>query len=260
MGKTYINKKEEYALIESWQKNRDEEARTKLIRAHDKYCRTVAYKYMGKKHDHTLDDLHQHARIGLLLALDKFDTSKGVRFLTYADRCMRGEIQNYIDYKGYTVHQSVPILRDIEKIGHLRERFFSKAGRYPNIEELSSMSGYKPKKISNILARAANSVSLDAPQRDLYNESMLDHMQIDDEDQPLEEAAFKEFLENIKGALNCLSEEEKALIEMRFLSDDDIPPTYEDMGQKIGISRSAAYKIQQKALKKLGHILAPELA
>ena len=259
MKKTALTKDEELSLLCEWQATRNQESFELLLAAHDKFCRKVAYDFVRKKHDIPLDDLHQQARIGLLIAADKYDLNSGVRFLSYAGDYIRGEVLNHIQECGNTVRHSVVTLKHVRNLDRIREKFFVAAGTYPSLGELSNLSGIKPKATAKYAAMAVASTSLDEPQRDLYGQPMLDSLTEEDMPEPIDAVEFKELMERIAPAIEKLKPKEQEIIRMHFLSDEWDEATFKDLGDRIGVSKAEAFRIEKSALKKLGQLLTPEL-
>lgn len=253
-----ITKEEELALLRAWKTNSDENAFKALLAAHDKFCRKTAYDYTRKKHDIPLDDLHQQARIGLLIAAEKYDLESGTNFLSYAGHFIRGEIQNHIENCGHTVRHSVVTIRHVRDLERIREKFFVASGRYPGLEELSKLSGIKLKATAKYSAMAVVSSSLDEPQQNLNGKPMLDFLDEENIPEPAEAVEFKELMQRICPALEQLSPKEQEVIRMHFLSDEWEEATFQDLGSQIGVSKAEAFRIEKSALKKLGKLLTPE--
>ncbi len=220
---------------------------------------------VASRHRHSgipFEDLVSEGNIGLLKAAERFDTSKGVKFSTYATYWIRQSILRALDSKSRTVRlpwQSQAKLRRIESARNsLRESF----GREPDDTELSASSGVSLKTLKTLsLSCHCSTLSLDAktPDDSEGRQTALSCSIPEPGCGPDSLLARKDSAEFFKKALLSLDSREAAIIRLRFGIDGvKKPSSCESIGLRLGLSREGVRKIQEKSLLKLRRMLLPE--
>ena len=189
------------------------------------------------------DDLFQIGCIGLIKAIDNFDTSHNVKFSTYAVPMIIGEIRRYLrDNNAIRVSRS---LRDIAyKTLKAKEAYVAKHSKEPTIEELSKMIEIPKEDIVFALEAIQEPVSLFEPAYNDGTDTIFVMDQVKDtkntDEQWLEEIALRE-------AMKRLSEREKHIINLRFFSGR----TQMEVANEIGISQAQVSRLEKGALDKM---------
>ena len=189
------------------------------------------------------DDLFQIGCIGLIKAIDNFDTSHNVKFSTYAVPMIIGEIRRYLrDNNAIRVSRS---LRDIAyKTLKAKETYVAKHSKEPTIEELSKMIEIPKEDIVFALEAIQDPVSLFEPAYNDGTDTIFVMDQVKDnkntDEQWLEEIALRE-------AMKKLSEREKHIINLRFFSGR----TQMEVANEIGISQAQVSRLEKGALDKM---------
>ena len=222
-------------------KNGDKKAREDLINGNLRLVLSIIQRFAGKTSD--ADDLFQVGCIGLMKAIDHFDTEIGVKFSTYAVPMIIGEIRRYLrDNNMLRVSRG---MRDLAyRALSAKEELSRTSLREPTVEEIAAHLGEKTKDVSEALEAIMEPVSLYEP---IYGENgdALDIMdQIRDED-----SGDDLWLENIalSEALKKLSEREKNIIRMRFYRGK----TQMEIADEIGISQAQVSRIEKSALERI---------
>lgn len=222
-------------------KSGDSEARNLYIEGNLRLVLSIIQRFSSSNEN--VDDLFQIGCIGLMKAIDNFDTSQGVRFSTYAVPMIIGEIRRYLrDNNSIRVSRS---LRDIAyKVIYTKEAFVKEHNREPNIEELSEMSGIPREDIINALDAIQTPVSLYEPVYSEGGDALYIMDQVKDkknrEENWIEEISLKE-------ALKRLPERENDIIKRRYFQGK----TQMEVADEIHISQAQVSRLEKSALKNM---------
>lgn len=221
--------------------NGDKSAREVLILGNLRLVLSVIQRFANRNEN--IDDLFQIGCVGLMKAIDNFDTSLNVRFSTYAVPMIIGEIRRYLrDNNMIRVSRS---MRDLAyKTLQLREQLLSEKQREPKVEELAVLLEVTPEEITRALEAITEPVSLYEP---IYHENgdalyIMDQLgdSRDTVDMWVENLAVQE-------AMSHLSEREKKVLTLRFFNGR----TQMEVSRDIGISQAQVSRMEKAALLRL---------
>ncbi len=219
----------------------DKSAREALILGNLRLVLSVIQRFANRNEN--IDDLFQIGCVGLMKAIDNFDTSLNVRFSTYAVPMIIGEIRRYLrDNNMIRVSRS---MRDLAyKTLQLREQLLSEKQREPKVEELAEALAVTPKEITRALEAITEPVSLYEP---IYHENgdalfIMDQLgdARDTVDMWVENLAVQE-------AMSHLSEREVRVLTLRFFNGR----TQMEVSRDIGISQAQVSRMEKAALLRL---------
>ncbi len=222
-------------------KNGDTHARETLIRGNLRLVLSIIQRFGGKADDP--DDLFQVGCIGLIKAIDHFDTEIGVKFSTYAVPMIIGEIRRYLrDNNMLRVSRGT---RDLAyRALSERERLMKSLDREPTIEDIAKGLGESVRAVSGALEAITAPVSLYDPIYGENGDALYVMDQIRDEDEGVDK-----WTENlaITEAMKKLSDRERAIINMRFYRGK----TQMEIASEIGISQAQVSRIEKSALERI---------
>lgn len=219
-------------------KSGDTEARNKLINGNFRLVLSIIQRFAGRKEN--MDDLFQVGCIGLIKAVDNFNTDLDVKFSTYAVPMIIGEVRRYLrDNNTIRVSRSV---RDLAyKALQTKERLLLENNIEPSIEVIAKELGETVDNVTSALESIMEPVSLYDPVYNDGGDSIYVMDQVKDENNTdeiwLEDIALKE-------AMKRLSDREKKIIAMRFYGGK----TQMEIAEEIGISQAQVSRLEKGAL------------
>ena len=251
MNSPLLSKEQEQSLTKSWKNNKDAKALEKLILSYTKLVIRIASQF--KHYGLPFTDLVQEGHIGLLLAIEKFDVDRDLRFSTYSRWWVRATIQEYV-LKNWSIVKTGSSSAQKSLFFNLRRFKINGEVNHEERKNIARLLGVKEKFISDrenhILKRDA---SLNTP----LNNDTLEEWQnflVDNSQENIEDAFIKndEKLRKKKWlakALEALDEREKIIINSRHMCES--PMTLEKIGKKLNISKERVRQIEAAAITKL---------
>ena len=231
-------------------KKGDEYARKAMIRANLRLVINIAkrYMYLGIP----FLDLIEEGNIGLMKAVEKFDSRKGFRFSTYAAWWIKQSITRSISEQGKMIRVPIYMNELIAKWKKTKEQLSQKTKSIPSDEEITKKLKLKKKKKEQILFWLSTTTSsLEAPLDDDGNSQVLDLVQSQTAVQP--DAQIEHLLdkERITNLLDLMNDREREILDMRFGLQDEKIHTLAEVAKKMGVSRERVRQIEEAALNKL---------
>ena len=251
MNSPLLSKEQEQSLTKSWKNNKDAKALEKLILSYTKLVIRIASQF--KHYGLPFTDLVQEGHIGLLLAIEKFDVDRDLRFSTYSRWWVRATIQEYV-LKNWSIVKTGSSSAQKSLFFNLRRFKINGEVNHEERKNIARLLGVKEKFISDrenhILKRDA---SLNTP----LNSDTLEEWQnflVDNSQENIEDVFIKndEKLRKKKWlakALEALDEREKIIINSRHMCES--PMTLEKIGKKLNISKERVRQIEAAAITKL---------
>jgi RNA polymerase primary sigma factor len=231
-------------------KKGDAQALDALVRANLRFVVSVAkqYQFQGL----SLPDLINEGNLGLIKAAQKFDETKGFKFISYAVWWIRQSILQAISEQARVVRLPLNQVGSLGKIHKVSARFEQENERDPSAEELAAVLEMPVEKVSGTLRVSGRSMSIDAPFSDGEDNSLLDVLENKDsliaDSFLMKESLAKE----IQRTLSVLSDKERSVLECYFgIGCPEM--SLEAIGEELGLTKERTRQIKEKALKRLRH-------
>lgn len=229
-------------------KTGDRKALEKLTKANLRFVVSVTKQYQNQ--GLSLPDLINEGNIGLLKAAEKFDETRGFKFISYAVWWIRQSILQAIAEKGRVVRLPLNQVGSVNRINKVLSKFEQENERRPSVDEIADKTDLPHEKIEDVLKVNTRQVSVDAPMADGDGTSMIDFMQSDSDSSTDEELLKESLRAEIASALSVLNDRERNVIEA-FYGINQPECTMEEIGKKYGLTRERVRQIREKAIRRL---------
>lgn len=227
----------------------DRRALERLTRANLRFVVSVAKQYQNQ--GLSLPDLINEGNVGLIKAAEKFDETRGFKFISYAVWWIRQSILQAIAEQSRIVRLPLNQVGSMNKISRMLNKFEQENERRPSIEEISEKVDLPEDKIDDALkANSGRHVSVDAPFTDSEDNSLLDIMVNNDAPMADKALVMESLRAEISTVLLCLNERERNVIEA-FFGIGCQEMTLDEIGTKYGLTRERVRQIKEKAIRKL---------
>ena len=227
----------------------DEGARNELVEANLRFVVSVSKEYQNR--GLSLAELISAGNMGLITAAERFDETKGFKFISYAVWWIRQSILQTL-MEQPTVRMPVNRLDMQTKIARTYEAL-QRDGSMPSLEKVADTLGYTEEKIEQTLIDSQPIRSLDAPFEDGEERSLLDCLTSENDLSPEEEALKFTLHEDIDDALSRLNEREAEVLRLYFGLTQERPLTLDQIGMRFKLTRERVRQIKEIALSKLRH-------
>ena len=242
-----LGAEEEVELAQQIRKG-DRRALEKLTKANLRFVVSVAKQYQNQ--GMSLQDLINEGNLGLIKAAEKFDETRGFKFISYAVWWIRQSILQALADQSRIVRLPVNQVGAMNKITRLSNLFEQEHERKPSAEELSEQMDLPEDKIDEAINGSGRHISVDAPFAEGEDNSLLDVIVNDDSPAADRQLVLESLREEIKTALKCLSDRERKII-VAFYGIDQPEMTLEEIGDKYGLTRERVRQIKEKAIRQL---------
>ena len=235
-------------------RNGDMAARERLVNANLRFVVSVAKQYQNQ--GLSLPDLINEGNVGLIKAAEKFDETRGFKFISYAVWWIRQSILQALAEQARIVRLPLNQVGSLNKIQKAYSRFEQEFERRPSAEELAEELDMPVDKIAEVLRMQGRHVSMDAPFVDGEDNSLIDVMENQDSPRADRGLITESLTEEIKRALGTLSEREQRIIRKFYGLRDEQgnyvqERTLEEIGNEEGLTRERVRQIKEKALHNL---------
>ncbi|MBR6032698.1 MAG: sigma-70 family RNA polymerase sigma factor [Bacteroidaceae bacterium] len=227
----------------------DRRALDKLVRANLRFVVSVAKQYQNQ--GLSLPDLINEGNVGLIKAAEKFDETRGFKFISYAVWWIRQTILQALAEQSRIVRLPLNQVSAVNKITKAMTKFEQEYERKPSADELAELVNELPEKISDSLRASGRHVSVDAPFIEGEENSLLDVMTNPDSPMADKGLVSESLSTEIDRALGVLNEREKQIIERSFGINNQPEMTLEEIGETFGLTRERVRQIREKAIRKL---------
>jgi RNA polymerase sigma-B factor len=236
-----------HTLFGRWQRHGDVAARDALIERFLPLARSLARRY--DRSAEPFEDLMQVASLGLVKAVDRFDSTRGHAFASFAVPTILGELKRYFRDSGWAVHVPRGPQERALKVEEAQQRLTRRSGRAPTVREIAEYLEISTEDVLDALqaAQAYDTLSLDAPRpsRDDDAETYGESLGAIDERFDLVDADV-----TVAAALRHLPERERRVLHLRFVED----LTQTEIAERIGVSQMQVSRLLRRSLERLREI------
>ncbi len=250
IGKEELITVEEEVELAQRIKKGDRDALEKLTRANLRFVVSVAKQYQNQ--GLSLPDLINEGNLGLIKAAEKFDETRGFKFISYAVWWIRQSILQALAEQSRIVRLPLNQVGSLNKINKAFSKFEQKFERTPSPEELADALELPKEKVSDTLRVSGRHVSVDAPFVDGEDNSLLDVLPNNDSPNADKSLLNESLIKEIDRALATLTERERDIIKL-FFGIGVQEMTLEEIGEQFGLTRERVRQIKEKAIRRLRH-------
>lgn len=244
-----VSVEEEVELAQKIKKG-DKKALEKLTKANLRFVVSVAKQYQNQ--GLSLPDLINEGNLGLIKAAQKFDETRGFKFISYAVWWIRQSILQALAEQSRIVRLPLNQVGSVNKINRLVNSFEQKNERRPSVEEIAEHIDLSEDKIEEAMKVNTRHISVDAPFQDGKDNNLLDVLPDQDAPDADRVLVLESLREEIGRALDTLNERERNVIEA-FFGLGQAEMTLEEIGDKYGLTRERVRQIKEKAIRRLRH-------
>ena len=226
----------------------DQAALEKLTRANLRFVVSVAKQYQNQ--GLSLPDLINEGNLGLIKAAEKFDETRGFKFISYAVWWIRQSILQALAEQSRIVRLPLNQVGSLNKINKALSKFEQENERMPSTEELSEMIDVPKDKIADTLRVSGRHVSVDAAFVEGEDNSLLDVLVNNDSPNADRGLVNESLNKEIERSLSTLAPREREIVKS-FFGIGCQEMTLEEIGERFGLTRERVRQIKEKAIRKL---------
>ncbi len=226
----------------------DQKALDKLVRANLRFVVSVAKQYQNQ--GLSLPDLINEGNLGLIRAAQRFDETRGFKFISYAVWWVRQSILQALAEQSRIVRLPLNRVGSLNKINKERSKFEQEFERIPSAEELAERLDIPADQVADTMKVSGRHISVDAPFADGDENSLLDVLINDDTPTPDRVLNQESLSKEVDRALQQLDERERNIVKM-FFGIGGQEMTLEEIGAKYDLTRERVRQIKEKAIRRL---------
>jgi len=249
IGKVELITAEEEVELAKKIKNGDEKALDKLVNANLRFVVSVAKQYQNQ--GLSLPDLINEGNVGLIKAAQRFDETRGFKFISYAVWWIRQSILQALAEQARIVRLPLNKIGSINKINKTFSKLEQEFEREPTILELSQALELAPADIKDAMRTSGRHISMDAPIGQDDDGDMYDIYLNNDVPSPDRSLITDSLRHEIERALSTLPDRDSDIIRYYFGLSGQSPLTLEEIGEKLNLTRERVRQIKEKAIKRL---------
>jgi len=201
----------------------------------------------------TLGDLINEGNLGLIKAAQRFDETRGFKFISYAVWWIRQSILQALAEQSRIVRLPLNRVGSLNKISRTFSELEQKYEREPSPEELAEVLEISAAEVIDTLKVSGRHVSMDAPFAQGEENSLLDVLENEDEEKPDQNLISDSLRKEVQRALSTLTQREAEVVSFYFGLNGEQALTLEEIGAKFGLTRERVRQIKEKAIRRLRH-------
>ncbi len=244
-----ISTEEEEELARRIRKG-DKKALERLTKANLRFVVSVAKQYQNQ--GLSLSDLINEGNLGLIRAAEKFDETRGFKFISYAVWWIRQSIQQAIADQSRLIRLPLNQVGSVNKIKRIVSKFEQENERMPSLSELLEEVDIPEDKLKEVMSAGCKQISMDAPIANEDGSNLLEVLPSDDTPNTDNLLVQESLQEEIGRSLELLSERERNILKA-FFGIGQPEMTLEEIGEKYGLTRERVRQLKEKAIRRLRH-------
>ena len=229
----------------------DQNARDKLVGANLRFVVSVAREYQN--HGVPLSDLISSGNMGLMTAAERFDGTRGFKFISYAVWWIRQAIHQSLAQDSRVVRLPINRIDLLHNISKVSRELRQTTEQEPGPESIAEKLGVSVDMVQDTLLKARDVWSLDASFRDDDDHSLLQVIPDNTSKQPDVDVVEDSVRDHVEMVLGSLDDRESQVLRMYFGLEDEEPLTLEEIGVRFNLTRERVRQIKEKALRRLRH-------
>jgi RNA polymerase primary sigma factor len=251
IGKVELITAEEEVELAQRIKQGDRAALEKLTKANLRFVVSVSKQYQNQ--GLSLPDLINEGNLGLIKAAQRFDETRGFKFISYAVWWIRQSILQALAEQSRIVRLPLNKIGSINKINKAYAKLEQEFEREPNAEEIAEILEVTENEVKESMKNAGRHVSMDAPLIQDEDNTMYDVLRSEEAITPETELLYESLRKEIDRAISTLTPREADVVRLYFGLNGSHPMTLEEIGEKFDLTRERVRQIKEKAIRRLKH-------
>jgi RNA polymerase primary sigma factor len=251
IGRVELITAEEEVRLARKIKEGDPTALEKLTKANLRFVVSVAKQYQNQ--GMTLSDLINEGNLGLIKAAQRFDETRGFKFISYAVWWIRQSILQALAEQSRIVRLPLNKIGSINKINKAFSKLEQEFEREPSQEEVGKLLGLSGSDINDTMSSNSRTISMDAPLMQGEDGSLLDVFEDTDLPHPDHQLISESLKREVERALSTLTSREADVLRLYFGISCAEPMTLEEIGDRFDLTRERVRQIKEKAIRRLKH-------
>ncbi|WP_010662701.1 sigma-70 family RNA polymerase sigma factor [Marinilabilia salmonicolor] len=251
IGKVQLITAEEEVALAKKIRQGDEKALGELINANLRFVVSVAKQYQNQ--GLSLPDLINEGNLGLIKAAQRFDETRGFKFISYAVWWIRQSILQALAEQARIVRLPLNKIGSVNKVNNTFSRLEQEFQREPTPEEIGDILEMAPKDVKEALKVSNRHISMDAPLKPDEENTLYDVLLASDSVSPDAELLDNSLKKEIERSLSTLSSREADIIKLYYGLNGEPPYSLEEIGKLFNLTRERVRQIKEKAIKRLKH-------
>ena len=251
IGKVELISAEEEVELAQRIKQGDKAALEKLTKANLRFVVSVSKQYQNQ--GLSLPDLINEGNLGLIKAAQRFDETRGFKFISYAVWWIRQSILQALAEQSRIVRLPLNKIGSINKINKAYAKLEQEYEREPNAEEIAEVLEITEQEVKESMKNAGRHISMDAPLIQDEDNTMYDVLKSEEAPTPETELLYESLRKEIDRAISTLTPREADVVRLYFGLNGSHPMTLEEIGEKFDLTRERVRQIKEKAIRRLKH-------